>query len=381
MKIFSLVLNSIEFDSRVQKTAKTLAAYGDVTIFGLRDSPDQPRQIAGVNYQIARPIAYAKGNSRGLRKRLAQVSAYLRYLCVVGSAASKGDVVVCNDLTALPVGLLAKLCRPSLKLVYDSHEYQAHTRWVGRRKRRVIQALERFCLRFTAANVVVSPSIARAYVQDYGISLPYVVMNCPPQQAPAPTGRLREKIGAAPGDRLLLFQGGLTPGRGIEQMLEAFDLIQEPDLRLVFMGYGPLTARIQAVVQRDQRVALVPAVPSEEVLEHTVDAEFGLCFLIDDCLNHRYALPNKVFEYLMAGVPVVANDLVEVRQLIERHNAGVIVPNVGVPDLVAALKALSDYKRPEFLSGLGELRALYSWEQQALVWNGIMTDLGLERRT
>lgn len=380
MKIFSLVLNSVEFDSRVRKTAATLSAYGDVTVFGLRDTPGQSVQIAGTDYQIVRSIAYAKGNTRGLRKRLAQTSAYLRYLCVVGFAARKGEVVVCNDLTALPVGLLAKLFRPSLKLVYDSHEYQAHTRWVGPRKRRVIQALERFALRFTAANVVVSPSIARAYVQDYGIAPPHVVMNCPPRRDAMPTGKLRTKIASSPDSRLVLFQGGLTQGRGIEQLLEAFSLVPHPNVHLVFMGYGPLEIRIQAARQSDSRISLVPAVPPEEVLDHTADADFGLSFLIDDCINHRYALPNKVFEYLMAGVPVLVNDLVEVRQIIEEYSAGLVVPEISVPALARVLNALPDYDRADFLANLPELRSRYSWEEQAKVWEVIMADLGLERR-
>lgn len=380
MKIFSLVLNSVEFDSRVLKTAKTLSVYGDVTVFGLREAPDQPRLIAEGDYKILRPTAYAKRKGRGLGKRLAQGSAYLRYLFTVSIAARKGDVVICNDLTALLVGLLAKLYRPLLKLVYDSHEYQAHTRWVSPRKRWIIQWAERFALRFTAANVVVSPSIARAYVQDHGIKLPFVVMNCPRHQITAPTGRLRTKINAAPDDRILLFQGGLTEGRGIEQMLAAFALMQDSKLRLVFMGYGPLETKIQIAANTDHRVALVPAVPPGEVLEHTADADFGLCFLSDDCLNHRYALPNKVFEYLMAGVPVIVNDLVEVRQIIEHYAAGLVVPDVSLSAFAEVLEGLPSYRRPDFLAKLPELRATYCWEQQAQVWEGIMTDLGLERR-
>lgn len=379
MRIFSLVLNSVEFDSRVRKTAKTLSAFGNVTVWGLRDSPDQSPIISGADYLIERPITYAKGARHGLSKRLAQASAYLRYLVKVGFTARKGNVVICNDLATLPVGLVAKLFHPSLKLVYDSHEYQAHTRWVAPLKRWMIQQIEGFALRFTAVNVVVSPTIAKAYSRDYGIALPRVVMNCPPRLDSAPIGRLREKIFADPDDRIVLFQGGLTEGRGIEQILESFAQLSQPNMRLVFIGYGPLATRIQAAAKADRRIALVPAVPPGELLEYTIDADFGLCFLNDDCLNHCYALPNKIFEYLMAGVPVVVNNLVEVRQIIERYAAGLIVNDISVPALVAALKALPEFKRTHFLTCLPELRATYNWEQQAKVWEGIMSELGVKR--
>lgn len=379
MRIFSLVLNSVEFDSRVRKTAKTLSAFGNVTVWGLRDSPDQSPIISGADYLIERPITYAKGARHGLSKRLAQASAYLRYLVKVGFTARKGNVVICNDLATLPVGLVAKFFHPSLKLVYDSHEYQAHTRWVSPLKRWFIQKIERFALRFTAANVVVSPSIAKAYSQDYRIALPHVVMNCPQQENCHSTGRLRTKIGAHPRDCILLYQGGLSEGRGIEQILAAFRELPNPKMHLVFMGYGPFESLIRTAAEYDDRIKLVNAVPPDEVLSYTADADFGFCYLSDPCLNYQYSLPNKVFEYLMSGVPIVANNLIEVRQIIERYAAGLVVNDISVPALVAALKALPEFKRTHFLTCLPELRATYNWEQQAKVWEEIMSDLGAKR--
>lgn len=378
MKIFSLVLNSVEFDSRVLKTAKTLSAYGDVTIIGLRDDPKQTTKLSADGFEIERRIAYSKPNKPGIRKRIAQASAYLRYVIAVSLQARKGEVVVCNDLATLPVGLLAKIFQPTLKIVYDCHEYQAHTRWIGPYKRRIVQLFESFALRFTAATIVVSPSIAKAYAEDYNIPEPFVVMNCPPLKDSSPTGLLRKKIGASTDDFIILFQGGLTEGRGIEQMLEAFKQVTHSNLRLVYMGFGPLAAKIESSAKQDSRIALISAVAPSEVLAHSADANFGICFLIDDCLNHRYALPNKVFEYLMAGVPVLVNNLVEVRQLVDQFSVGIVIPELTSSEILRSLERLPDFDSKSFSAQLPELQRKFSWDQQAKVWDRIMADLNRE---
>lgn len=380
MKISSLVLNSVDFDSRVQKTAKTLSSYGDVTVFGLRDAPDQPVYLQKDGYAVERRIHYRKPLRNGITKRAAQAWAYSRFFVHSALALRSSAVAVCNDVGTLPPALAAKLLNPSLRIIYDSHEYQAHTHWVGPHQRALIQRLEKFALKRVSATVVVSPAIAQCYQNDYGIPLPTVVMNCPPSVRAEATGKLRAKVGAGMEEQIVLFQGGLTAGRGLEEALEGFIQTRDPLLRLVFMGFGPLEPLIREYSAKDPRIALVPAVAPSEVLSHTVDANFGLCMLVDTCLNHRYALPNKVFEYLAVGVPVLINSLSELNGLVERHDAGMVMSSLEPDQIARAFEGVRSFDRRAFERALPHTKAVLCWEEQEKGWIAIMDRLGFARR-
>ncbi len=376
MNVFSLVLNSVEHDSRVQKTAQSLSRYGMVTVLGLRHSGSQPISEAKGDYSIRRICTYKRSRIPGIVKRLRQAYSLLHYWYSATLIARKGQLVVCNDVWTLPVGLMVKLLKPRVKIVYDSHEYQTQTHWVGPLQCLLIMTMERVALRFVSATIVVSPSIARAYKEDYGIAQPVVVMNCPVLSSNARSGRLREQIAAGPDNFIFLYQGGLTPQRGIEQIITAFRSITDQRLRLVFLGQGPLEADIRVHAAHDCRVVLLKPVPPSELLMYTADADFGLCLLSHSCLNHYYSLPNKLFEYLMAGVPVIASDLLEVRSVLERFHAGIIANDLSTSSLAKALSDATSFNRTRFVQELAQLRMNLCWETQEEVWKGVLTQLG-----
>jgi glycosyltransferase involved in cell wall biosynthesis len=152
------------------------------------------------------------------------------------------------------------------------------------------------------------------------------------------TGELRRRLGI--GDApLVLHQGAPAPQRGCEVLVRAMPHVAGAHLVLLGdegePGFAGTLVHLARAERVHERVHLVPGVPLDRLLEVTAEADVGVSLLQDSCENHRLALPNKVFEYLAAGVPVVVSDLPELRRLVGEHGVGWVVPP-GDPHAVAA---------------------------------------------
>jgi glycosyltransferase involved in cell wall biosynthesis len=138
-------------------------------------------------------------------------------------------------------------------------------------------------------------------------------------------GGLRERMGLDVHAPLILHQGAPAPGRGCEVLVEALARLR--GVHLAFLGDPEpvYEQELRAALRRwrvEDRVAMLPSIPLPELLAYTAEADVGVTLLQDTCENHRLALPNKLFEYIAAGVPVVASALPETRRLVESRGVG-----------------------------------------------------------
>jgi glycosyltransferase involved in cell wall biosynthesis len=158
---------------------------------------------------------------------------------------------------------------------------------------------------------------------------------------------------------IFIYVGILGRGRGIEELLKVFS---DPDVpaHLVCMGYGDLAATVASFAKNNSRVHLHPPVPHHLVVEYASGADVGLCFIENVSLSDYYCLPNKLFEYCFAGIPVLASDFPEIRQIVERFALG----QVCAPGADAIKSAVLSFiaSPPRRISA--DLSPL-SWERQA----------------
>jgi hypothetical protein len=165
---------------------------------------------------------------------------------------------------------------------------------------------------------------------------------------------------------LLLHQGAAATGRGAEDLVRAVALL--PGVHLVFLGDGEAACegRVRDLaVELDvaDRVHLLGSVPLERLLERTREADLGLSMLEDTCENHRLALPNKVFEYIVAGVPVVVNDLPELARLVGQYGIGWVAEGGSPERLAATLRtALEQRDDPALAQRLAVAARELRWE-------------------
>lgn len=351
-------------DTRVRREAGALAAAGhEVTIAHLppRDSGSEADGL---------PYALAPATLRRHRERLPRLARLaLEATRLARIASSRGpDAVHAHDAAMLLPGLLAAR-RAGARLVYDSHEMATGVPYRSGAWAAFVAAAERLGAPRADATIVVSDGIAARLSERYRLrSAPAVVRNVSdlpsPGAAPAPDLRRELAIGDAP---LLLHQGAVAAGRGCETLLRALGLL--PGAHLLFLGAeGPYRERL-AGLAREQglaaRVHLRGSVPPRALLSHTAQADVGVSLLEDSCENHRLALPNKLFEYLAAGLPVVVSDLPEAAKLVRERQVGWCADAADPRSVAAALGvALAERDDPALRERVERAAAELSWEHE-----------------
>ena len=311
MRVANVVLNDFTRDNRVLKVSESLAGAGhEVTVVALHKA-GLPLEEERGTWKVARTriatSALPRGTVFGVLK-MAELA-----LRVVWRWR-KVDAWHCNDIEAFVLGWCAQRLNPRLRLIYDCHEFEAERNAKPAIERKMVGWLERRMIRRAEAVITVSPSIAEAYRERYtvhGIPDVHLVRNIPEPKphsgGPAPD-HFRTRFGIPEGDFVALYQGAFTHNRGLATALDAMRGLEDSGIHLVLMRYGPLQPLVDAATAELPHVHVHPAVCYEAVLEHTRSADVGLVSVKPTCLGYLYCLPNKLFEYLLAGVPVLSND-------------------------------------------------------------------------
>jgi glycosyltransferase involved in cell wall biosynthesis len=276
--------------------------------------------------------------------------------CIAVVTRLRPALVHCNDFNTMWIGVAARLSGAAV--VYDSHELWADRN--GRREPRWWVVLwEALFVRIANAVVTTSPAYAEELARRYRIRRPALVRNVPATAGASTRSR-------SPDGRIV-YVGGVMPGRGLEVAVKA--LVDTPNVELEVIGPGrpEYRARIAALAEElgvDSRLALRDPVPPSEVIDVLGGAAAGLALIEPICLSYRLALPNKLFEYLVAGVPVIASRLPAIEQVVAETGAGLLA-DPGDPQSVAeAMKAAT--ARSGELSKLAAAAATrFSAEQEA----------------
>ncbi len=247
--------------------------------------------------------------------------------------------VNCHSLVVLPLCVLLKWVH-GCELVYDTHELETETSRSRGLRRLLSKRLERILIRQADRVVVVGEAIAEWYRSEYGLERVYVVRNMPyarPDRQQK-TRLLRERFGLTTGDQLFLYHGALSGGRGVELLLRVFSRLPA-EKHIVFMGFGPLVDRIKSFEREHTNIHFHPAVAPEEVPRYASSADVGLSLIENVSLSYYYCLPNKVFEYLNSGLPIIVSDFPELARLIEVGGSGwkVSLSEDAVADLIGSL--------------------------------------------
>lgn len=350
------------FNSRAIKQLDVLADAGyHIEVIGLAETPASFMLNDRVHVKVlARP---AGGGPRFFWQchRLFSASA----------AGVKARVYHASDLYALPA-LAGCAKKTGGKLAYDARErypYVAST--VGRPWARLFWSmLESRNIRRADSVFTVSQSIASHIAASYNIPLPDVLYNVPVFKAAVSSGLLRETLDIPASQAVVLHQGKMQKSRGCLLLLQAMQHVT--GATLVFLGDGPLRLTLEAAVAQygvQNRVRFKAAVLPHELHAFTCSADIGVTLLEDTCLNHRYALPNKLFEYLMAGVPVLGSNLPEVGGLVEEYGVGRIVDAANPVEIASVLQQMVDAPedRKKWAAAAPAVLETFSWENASQV--------------
>jgi glycosyltransferase involved in cell wall biosynthesis len=246
----------------------------------------------------------------------------------IGSLEDKPDVIHCNDLDTLLVGILAKK-RFGSRIIYDAHEFYSESHPEGHwLEIKLLTALERFLVRKADVVITVSPMLAEVMRNAYDLPRVYSVPNAewwieprdrPPIKAMmTPLARERIKV---------LFQGRFASGRGIEELIEGWARVDGTKAALFLRGPDNIWRQAAIALARkldllDKSVYFLEAVPEHMLVPAAMEADVGVIPYKPLITNDRFACPNKLSQYMHAGLMVVANDLPYVKSVIQAAGAG-----------------------------------------------------------
>jgi len=359
-KVVFSVTNCICNDQRVLRIAGTVKSLNcDITIIGRKsgdccDSDSVPFRTRRFRMIFRKGFLFYKFFNIRLLLHLI----YNRY-----------DLLVANDLdTLLPNYIVSKL--KQLPLVYDSHEYFTGVPEIQNRPivKWVWKTIERLIFPHLKNVMTVSDSISFQYESEYGIR-PITVRNCS-KNANQIIPFSRDELQVNKDHLLLIMQGtGINIDRGGIELIEAISKTENVSL-LIVGGGDMITVLKEKVIgyNLSERVKFFPKVPWKELIRYTKAADVGLSLDKDTNINYRFSLPNKLFDYITAGIPVIASNLPEVSKIVTENNCGIIIPDVSPAEIMKAIQKLKENQDllAEFKKNAVIASESLSWENESI---------------
>lgn len=349
----------MRYDSRLQNILKSLSKkYQRLILFQVSEASERFRfencDVVSLTVNLSRrgSLKFAEFYSTVLPKVL----------------ETKAAFYCAEDVYSLPIASLAARLRGG-RTIYDSREifFALGSLAAKPLKQKIWQSLEsRFIRRATVFTSGELDSLLLA--THYNIPTPATIYNFPALQTLARTNALREKLSLSDDRRLLLYQGVLMEGRGLFKMIEVIEQSDEHYV-LVLIGDGPLFAEVKQRIERSparHRVFMLGRVPYAELLHLTASADVGLSLIENISKSYELALPNKIFEYAMCGVPGVVSDLPAMKKIVDTHHIGLAVSLENTQGVVQTIEHVFE-NHAVFKAACGVARLRLNWEHQESV--------------
>ena len=293
------------------------------------------------------------------------------------------DLIHVHDLPRLRVGAKAKR-RLGVPLVYDAHELYPEIATLTPEQSKMLARRENRYIKSADVVITVNEFIAEEMAKRYAIIPPAVILNATNWPATLDPDRrwdrFRERFPISSDDRILLFQGWMSKTRGLQPLVKSLSLV--PDcVHLVFMGYGEAREELESLsasLGLTQRIHFMDAVPQSELLSWTASADAGIIPYQPVDLNNYYSSPNKLFEFIQAGLPIIANDLPFLRRIVANQDFGLVHKLDEPADYAAAIRrelvddgSLLVRQR----ANLRRSRHLFSWKHEEAKLYGLYETL------
>ncbi len=308
------VINDLVTDNRVNKTCLTLIESGFEVILIGRELPDS--------------LPVPKWPFKAIRMRLLFLKGPLFYFffnlrLFFKLLFKKADLLFANDLdTLLPNYLVSKM--RSIPLIYDSHELFCEVPELlnSPTKRKIWQGIESKIVPKLKTCITVNESIAKIFEEKYLVKFKVIrnisdsIIDFKPMS--------KVELGMPEDKKIILLQGaGINIDRGAEELIDAMQYAE--DALLFIIGSGDVWKVLEQKIKAQKlegKVKLINKIPKKELMNYTYNADLGLSIDKNTNLNYYYSLPNKIFDYIQAGTPILASKLPEIEKIISHYKIG-----------------------------------------------------------
>ncbi|MEA4935067.1 MAG: glycosyltransferase [Paludibacter sp.] len=357
-KVIISVSNDLSTDQRVLKVSDTLYRNGfDVCLLGRKLKNSTTIDLA---------FSYKRFNLLFNRSFLFYLELNIRLFFFL--LFSKADIFYSNDTDTLPANFLASRIRKK-QLVFDAHELFPEVPELQDRPfiKKIWIIIENLIFPHLKASFTVCNSIAEYYAGKYKIKM-HVVRNVPHLQ------KITPGILHFDNQKIILYQGALNVGRGLEWVIDAMPYVKNAVLYIIGDGdiKEKLTQRVKDL-HLESRVIFHGKVAGKELQSFTSSGDIGLCLLENKGLNYYYSLPNRVFSYLHAGVPILASHFPEITQIVEKHHTGILINDYEPQKLANIINKMLQH--PIDTSHFRTLSKEFCWEKEEKILLNILNSL------
>jgi glycosyltransferase involved in cell wall biosynthesis len=391
-----ITFNKVENDARTINMAKTLVKHGKkVCIIGLAEnsstigspsmneisegvdpivSPSNKRGLGGVD-----PIA-SPSNKRGLGgvflytiNQSPHPRMWNRWLDFSKQTKRllpqiKARCYIAEDFNSLHI-VRRWTKKEKSKFIYDSREIYSASGplYKNKAKQKILSQYERYFVRFVD-EIIVSGKLDAEYLKKYfKHNIPYhIIMNLPYYSEPVESDIIRKKYDLPATDIAIIYQGMILPGRGIEKIIESLHYINHAHFFILGEGgYRQRYEELSKSLQLDDRVHFCGMIPYKDLHKWTCSADIGVVFIEPISFSYKLALPNKLFEYCMAGIPSLVSDLPAMRDILEKDEIGMLIDVNAKPQEIAEKIEMIIKNRDKYQKKCKIAARKYSYETQA----------------
>lgn len=357
--VYVSVINDLSHDQRVHKVCTVLHEKGfKVTLVG-RQLPDSQPIIR----------AYQTKRMKMLFKKGAFFYAFFNVRLFFLLLFSKTDILHSNDLdTLLANYLVSKIKR--VPLIYDSHEYFTGVPEIQNRKwvKKVWTTIEKWIFPKLKFVFTVNESIADLYKQQYKVNV-WVMRNIPSMKN-IQLLKSKEELNLPKDRKIIILQGaGINVDRGAEELLEAVSLMN--NCLLVIAGSGDVIEQLKLRSQKEDlsnKVRFTGKLPYEEMMQYTMLSDVGVTLDKPNNTNYELSLPNKLFDYIKAGIPILSSNLIEIKKVIQTYQIGAIIIDHNPLTIKNGLEEIlnDETKRLQYVENSKKASKQLSWENEVL---------------
>ncbi len=327
-RILHILLSEYKVDSRVRNETESLLRSGyDIDVFCLKSNDTQ-----SVEYRNGvKIIRYGKTSNKKIRI----ITSYIMF--ILKSFNINYKLVHAHDLTGLIVGFIISGIN-KIPLIYDTHElwseseHEQYPRWVMK----AAYWIEKFCARRADFIITVSDSI-KEYLINYFSTYNFETIRNIPSYDTVNNSDIRKKIYKIDEDEsVFIYTGSINENRGMLTILNALKIIEESNYRFIFLVDDKSIEQLKRYVKEfnlESRVFILKSVPQDELMAYLKCADVGIIAIKNTCLNHYYALPNKVFEYIKAGIAILCTEIKEMSALVHEYDIGITFRSGDAQDL------------------------------------------------
>lgn len=346
-KVVMVVLNPFVNDARVLREAISLAKDGyELTLLAMyRDDLKKSELKSG--FSIIRIPLISKNWSK---HPLIQIIKYIEFVskCLMKIIRIRPHYLHCHDLNALPIGVIAKiLILRKTNLIYDSHELWSDSKRDHNHSPKLYSFgifLERLLIKLVDRVIVPSKAIGDIIQKKYQVKSPILLMNIPNKIIERKVKNNLLDIKLPANSKKIVYVGGVSYGRGIPNLLQALTKLDN-NVFLLILGFDNLENGISPLIEKydlRNRVIQLEPVPPEYVIDAISSADLGIAPIENICLSYYYSMPNKIFEYLLAGLPVAVSNFPEMSRLVLENEVGVVFNPEDPEDIATSIKRILD---------------------------------------